>query len=185
MLVTTSCMAWTVENQAEVDDTPHQLVKRSASDCINATIYPTACGANCSFSFFRYGPHLGVTFTSRGTVTGIDAITSISGASTVTFSASTTKSGTIITYARIADFAGSFYSTIAVDSTINVGGHTLNTTIPSFPNSNYITKINTNDFVTRNNVTHNAGNRVIGSAPFASHTSISDGGITSRICAPI
>jgi len=148
MLAATSCMAQIIVNQGEVDDSLHQVVKRSTSDCINATIYPTACGTDCTLSFHRYGSNLGITFLSRSSITGFNAITGISGASTITFTASTTTSGTIVTYARIAGLGGAFYSVSKVaGSTSTING--TSATIPIFPVGAPITAITTINFTTR------------------------------------
>jgi hypothetical protein len=79
VLMSTSCMAWTIENEAEVDDRLFQL--RAATfinGCTQATITPAACGSSCTLTFYRSsnGTH-GIALGGSGGVFGAYGFTSL------------------------------------------------------------------------------------------------------------
>jgi len=110
VLVATSCMAGTAENQTEVDVHARRQLRAvdSQRTCFNVTIEPSACGSSCNLTYYRYqnGAGVGILALSAAISSGSEPTTStviyniqgITSASYATFFANTyMKNGTIPT----------------------------------------------------------------------------------------
>jgi len=139
MLAATNCMAGTIVNQAEVDDSPHQLIKRSESDrclsttaTIRATVTATVCGlgagyvgGTCTLTAYR-ASYLGLGFmlttgSSLIGVTGLTGLTGLTSAATITFNVTTVPTGAnsnlLLPMASINGITGgNFYRTTTIPS---------------------------------------------------------------------
>jgi len=187
VLLATSCMAETSENEGEVDVHLRQVRATSISGCTQATITPAACGSNgCTITFYRTVTAHGITLRSGSSVYGFTGLTGLPGSVHFThtriFSNGTlyNNGGGFVYDVPIASITGitgaNFFSTsggsVSTNTPIGITGAITARSFISFGVA-YVGGVNTVTYVEADN----AGVLITQSRP-------GNGAITVNLCAP-